>query len=97
MGMNFIKDFKVSVPSAFYLEYSEGEHMMRLDMDFRDEFPILCHRAILAWEPPFADEPVSDAKKREILANIIFYLNEVRRFKFEVDGGSFAESREYKS
>jgi hypothetical protein len=95
--MIYKQDYNVRIPSAFYLEYWEGEHMMKLDMDFRDEFPILSYRAIRVWEPPFADEPIEDAKKREILANIIFYLNEVRKFKFEVDGGSSAESREYNS
>lgn len=93
--MNSKKDIEVSIPSAFYLQYREADHVMKVDMDVRDEIPVLSCRSVRKWEPPFAGEPISDSKIKEILTNIIVYLNEVRRFKFEVDGGSFVESREY--
>lgn len=94
--MSSKQDFEVSIPSAFYLQYREADHIMKVDMDFRDEIPVLSYRAVRKWEPPFANESVSDTKIKEIMTNVIFYLNEVRKFKFEVDGGPFAESREYK-
>jgi hypothetical protein len=95
--MKYQQDFKANIPSAFYLEYREADRVMKVDMDFRDETPVVSHRAVRKWEPPFADESISKPKKSEIMANIIFYLSEIRKFKFEVDGGSLAESREYKN
>jgi hypothetical protein len=92
--MNIIPE-QIDIPSAFHLEYREGDHVMKVEMDFRDEFPVLSHLAIRAWEPPFNDEPVSEARKREIMEKIISYLDKARKFKFEVEGGPLAESRQY--
>jgi hypothetical protein len=93
--MTYDTDFTVDIPSTFFMEYREGNHVMKVEMDFRDEFPILTHRAIKAWESPFSNEKITTIKKCEIINNLIFYLNEIRRFKFEVDGGDIVESRIY--
>jgi hypothetical protein len=93
--MEFKKDYDISVPSAFYLEYREGAKTLKVEMDFRDQFPVLSYRSIRSWETPYDGELISDSKRRQIMENIIFYLDKVRQFKFDVDGGSFVESRKY--
>lgn len=94
--MEFKKDFQVSIPSAFYLEYREGERTMKIEMDFRDWIPLLSYRSIHSWQAPFEGEPISDLKKQQIMENIISYLNDVRQFRFEVDGGVIIESKKFR-
>jgi hypothetical protein len=45
--MRYGKDFFVDIPSAFYLEYWQGDKSMKVEMDFRDHIPYLyCRRAL---------------------------------------------------
>lgn len=94
--MNYGTDYFVEIPSTFYLHYSEGRKRLRIEMDFRDEFPVLSHRAVVSWDLPHSGDPISDEKRKEILEHIIYYLKDVRGFDFEVDGGGLVESKTYK-
>jgi hypothetical protein len=89
--------YKVAIPSAFYLQYWEGDRTMKVDMDFRDKYPVLSHKAIVSWEVPHNTEVLSSTKKRQIMENIIAYLDRIRHFKFEVDGGELVTSQRFGS
>ena len=88
--------FSIDIPSAFYVEYREGGHVLRIEMDFRDEIPVLSHRALCSWEPPHEEEPIPEAKKSEILEAVASYLHGDRRFSFELQGGHLVPSRTFK-
>lgn len=86
---------EIVIPSAFFLEYREDDRVMEVEMDFRDESPILSHRAVRKWKPPHDAEVLTDSERRQVMMKIIDYLHRERGFKFEVDGGSLVESRSY--
>lgn len=86
----------ITIPSAFYVEYREGDHVMKIDMDMRDTVPVLSHKAIHSWEAPHTMELISEEKKKQIMQELVDYLVERREFKFEVRGGSLFPSCEFK-
>ena len=75
------KDFKVDIPHFYRLEYSEGNHVMVVEVDFRDPVPCLHIDEIKSWRPPYENEVLTTEKKEQILSNIYRYLTEVRGFK----------------
>jgi|GEM_PF-1031347 len=54
--------------------YREGTHQMLVDSEFLvlgSQYDIVLYtRSVRRWQPPYADELVSDAKHRQIIAEI---------------------------
>jgi hypothetical protein len=83
--MTYGKDFTVSIPHFYSLEYTEGDHVMTIEMDFREETPGLYFEAIKKWNPPHEGEAISDERREEILKNIAFFLTHIRKFRFQIE------------
>lgn len=77
------KKYKITIPHFYSLTYSEGDHTMMLEIDFRDKVPCLYFDLIKNWNPPHEKEEVSLQKREEIFNNIYKYLTEVRGFNIE--------------
>jgi hypothetical protein len=88
--------YSIHIPSAFFIEYRESDHVMKIDIDLRDTIPVLSHSAISSWEPPHENELISDEKRRQILGAVVNYLHDDRKFSFELQGGSLVPSRSFK-
>ncbi len=74
------QDFLVSIPHYYCLEYTEGDHVMEVEIDFRNPVPCLDGKAIKAWRPPYDKENIGSNKKKSIMRNIIEYLQVVKGF-----------------
>ncbi len=75
------KDFKVDIPHFYLLEYCEGNHVMNVQIDFRDPVPCLYTNEIKSWNPPYENEVITAEKKEEIVSNIYHYLTNIKGFK----------------
>ena len=71
---------EISIPHFYCLEYREGERLLRLEIDFRDQVIVLDESLVTGWEAPHAKEPISRAEKKRILSNIRDYLIRERGF-----------------
>ncbi|MDD3403583.1 MAG: hypothetical protein PHQ72_09540 [Hespellia sp.] len=87
-GETMNKKYEISVPHFYCLEYSEENHKMKVDIDFRESQIVLNTKLINTWEYPFDKEPISQTKKTQIINNIYKYLlrnNSLERVKLEED------------
>ena len=64
--------FRVRVPGRSGLEYREGKKRMRIDAEMLEGPAGLAiyPKSIRAWQPPFQDEAIHDAKQQRIVENI---------------------------
>lgn len=58
-----MREYKICISHFYCLEYSEENHRLLLDIDFRDMYFILNKSLINKWESPFENEIISDEKK----------------------------------
>lgn len=66
--------YEIHVPHFYCMEYSEDEHTMDIEIDFREDYFLLNKTLITHWKKPYDNEMISDEKKVEILKNIYEYL-----------------------
>lgn len=78
------KNYSISVPHFYCIEYCEGKKKMIIEMDFREPFFELGKDIIKHWEPPYQDENIDDDTKRKILLNICEYLLVERKFSKQI-------------
>lgn len=72
--------YEISIPHFYCLEYQEGERLLRLEIDFRDQVVVLDKSLVTGWEAPHAKELISMAEKARVLSNIRDYLVRERGF-----------------
>ena len=68
------KNYEISIPHFYSLEYKEKDRKMLLEIDFREPFIELTTSLIQHWEPPFANEEITEQDKKCILQNIYNYF-----------------------
>ncbi len=83
--MVYNKDYKADIPHYYCIEYSEGDHVINIEIDMRDPVPYLDIAEIKAWAPPYEKEPLSDERKEQIFRNVYDYLTRIRGFKVETN------------
>lgn len=68
------KNYEISIPHFYCLEYKENNRKMFLEIDFREPFIDLTMSLIQHWEPPFENEEITEKDKKHILQNIYNYF-----------------------
>lgn len=68
--------YNVKINHFYCLEYSENDHVMNVEIDFRDPIPVLSIKTIESWNPPYDNEEISESKKQIIFENIYGYLTQ---------------------
>lgn len=74
-------DFTADIPHFYSLQYTEGSHVLNVEIDFREPIIYLSKSLITSWEPPYHNELIDNQKREEIFSNIYKYLTEIRKFK----------------
>ncbi|MCM1084424.1 MAG: hypothetical protein NC393_09535 [Clostridium sp.] len=67
-----MEEYKITIPHFYQLEYTEGNHKMYLDIDFRDPEIYLEVAHVEHWEKPFENEIISESEKNVLY--IMFIL-----------------------
>ena len=83
--MVYNKDYKVDIPHYYCIEYSEGDHLMKIEIDVRDPIPYLDIAEVKAWALPYEKELLTKEKRQQILDNVYDYLTRIRGFKVEIN------------
>ncbi len=55
--------YEIHVPHFYCMEYSEGEHTMDIEIDFREDYFLLNKSLITQWKKPYDTELILDEKK----------------------------------
>jgi hypothetical protein len=64
--------YSVEVLGRTGLEYREGPKTMFIDSEVLAKQGIaIFKRSIVAWKPPFDEDPVTESKKDEIIQNLV--------------------------
>lgn len=65
-----MKEYNIKLRGCCELEYTEGDHKMYLDIDFRE--PEICLNAdyVEHWEKPFENEIIPESEKKRIINNV---------------------------
>lgn len=64
--------YSVEVLGRTGVEYREGQKVMFIDSEVLAKRGIAIFKSsIVAWKPPFDEDPVTEAKKDEIIQNLI--------------------------
>jgi hypothetical protein len=78
--LSWLCTHSIDVPHFYQLRYREGDHVMLIETDLREQIPWLSKKQLCAWEPPHEVEPISDEKREEILARAEQFLTEVKGY-----------------
>lgn len=85
LQIELCNDFNIDILRFHKLQYAEGDHVLEVSTDFRDNPISFGRRYIKNWLPPYDSEEIIPQKREEIYYNILNYLKRRSDKPIELD------------